>query len=72
MKLMAKLTIEDDIKYLCDEMVINIEEILNEFVKNPSLKDQITYCVKDIIKYNCDEIVRYVFNVLNDIEEGKL
>lgn len=57
--------IEDDIKYLCSEAIYNINEVLDDIVKNVMLKDQIKNCVKDIIKYYCNEIVRYVFGVIH-------
>ncbi|MEM4436571.1 MAG: hypothetical protein QXO22_06435 [Thermosphaera sp.] len=72
MKLMVKQTIKDDIKYLCWETVVNIEQILNEYVKKSSLKDQILNCIKEVIDFNCDEIVKYVFNILKDFEEGRI
>lgn len=72
MKTLVKLVVEDDIKYLCSEAFHNIEEILNDLIKDTMLKDQIEYCVRDIIKYYCNEIVRYVFNLISDIEEGRI
>lgn len=72
MKTMEKLIVENDIKYLCDEMIEEIDQVLSEFVKKQSLKDQIIYCMKDIIKYYCNEIVMYVFNLISDIEEGRI